>query len=574
VKRVLLVPLLALGCAKIDRVTLGTEDLPPEVTHVAVLALGDDGELQGASGLLDRASPNELAIDRGESATRFVIHGYRAEQLEKLSLPAEEERRRSPLRKNSVGDPALPEPVATLTFDEEGSIAERLPAVSLTAAWLPRCAIVAGEGVRADIRCAGCAADVVQTGCALTIANGYCTSGAEGTVGTSEVSFEASSTFGRCSIQPHDDRVELDCNSTSGSCRIDLRSPGPPVFDFRTVEVAPGPFVANADRTALESSLRGRLLDLLATTDGLFVAEPGGAPTGLRCPATSGGEPGVLHHLGHNLEPIATATTPPCLVRLLPGEGGRILAIAGIRPQRLIELEPDGTVTRELRLEGPELSAGMVVVDIVEGDPEQLAILFASEVRTERTKMWIVDRRALARIGGSFELHPQARLLYRPRPGIVGVVIADDDALVQVDVLGGMIGAYNKLDCYRAAATGFVEAKVVGGGVWLASRRPAARLIWADTTDFRCEQAPVWERDAQLDTIALDPINALGWVGSTTFDPAETSYLSILDTDTPEILGGGTMVGRGPLSRLTLFGAVLYGILPGTGEVLRAAVPR
>lgn len=566
-------PWLLLGvsaCTPLDQLAIDSRSWPEEVRYLAVIAFDNGGGWLGSSGLISREERVEVAFRAEAAAAQLVVYGYQAAPIDELQPPPEGERRQALLRLAGNEDTTLPTPIFVGAFSPEGQSQPVTPApLSVTAAWVPRCPQLAGPESRAELRCFGCGTAVRQLGCTLELEASNCTLGATGQVKEGQVTFEASAPFGTCTIEDQAGRRALDCPG-SGACRIELHEPSPPTFVTNSVTLVSGPFTSSRSRIGLDATPQGYLLDLELLPSGLLVAEAGGTGTDWRCADDpSRDTPGRLHWLDPELGPIRSATTPPCLTQILPGQDGGVLLMAGAGAQTLIALGPDGKERR--RLELPELAPGRFwASDLIRIAADRVALLMVGPNLEERTSLWVIDEPTLLPARSPIPMHFRARLLFAEGPGLVGAVIPDDNAIVLADVIAEVVGPYRKLDCYILAGAGISAVAKDGDRLWLSSRLPASRLFSVDGREFLCESVGAWADELQLDGVAVDPEGAAGWVGASQSDPAETAWLLPLDRSGKRILGGGTEVGRGPLSHLRSRGEVVYGLLPGAGQVVRA----
>lgn len=352
----LLVAALA-GCGG-GRTTLLVPTLPSEIVWAGAIFL-DLGREVGATGLVRSSAGGRFDLDLPAEPLGWDevwVVGYSEADLASVELPSEAVLRERPL---SLSPIALPLPTPSLAANASGGLEPRrlspapLPG-PVTAAWRPPCPLLLPPGQRGSIyascNAAPCQPTAEQHDCQLSADLQSCFLGdLSGTIDAlGQLSAPLDGPLGRCApLEPSLGGVlKLRCQRPGEvDCDVEIFAPKPPpeaVVERRLIAPDPQPSLPPGQGRPPQGTLGQLLIEpdravLLGTarwTDSGYCRHE---------------QPSLLWFIDlETLAPTRTSTLPPCVRQLAPLPGGGYVAMTPGPPARVLELDHQGHIVREL----------------------------------------------------------------------------------------------------------------------------------------------------------------------------------------------------------------------------------
>ncbi|MBI2375255.1 MAG: hypothetical protein HYV07_14770 [Deltaproteobacteria bacterium] len=332
------------GCAS-DEVLLAVPDLPADVTRIGVLFEDGLGITVASSALESVADGRtELRVLLPEILpARARVVGFRSETL--AAFAADD----SPIRRKAPGQVGLAPDFAGVAelLDREGTVTIDPEPPLIGADWLPQCEhpVVHPEDLVVDTNCAAsaCRSSVRTDGCRFDVDTEACGLGTlEGLI-TPRGMVLTSAALREC-IETEVSEVErrFVCESQELECRVDLlRGPFSPAFDVKARTLVEVTEVYSGKPQALAPSV---LFGPAILSEGLAIITYDEPTTPYECTR----EVPSLVFLDDDLETVATATLPPCVVDVAAARQTDGLFGVKVRPAELLRLDRQGRVTQSV----------------------------------------------------------------------------------------------------------------------------------------------------------------------------------------------------------------------------------
>lgn len=448
------------------------------------------------------------------------------------------------------------------------------------------CPAVLGEGapsVALDLDCKAnpCAIAAREEACTLELAITGCVDATlRGTIGAGgQVIFERSEALGACTvIAPRDDGLlALLCEGDDLTCRADLYPTDKAIdadtatariFDveFRGPEgTAPEPL----DRTDV---LRGYLSDFDEAGARLAVAGWGGAYRRAKCED----ETATLSFVDPEaMTVVATATAPPCLVRIaFDRQRGQLIGVSGGPAPEIDRFDLDGNLLQRTPISFPaEVSPAFTVALALDRatdlawvtitSDEEPRFAYAIAVALESFDTVLASPRIDAFVRSSALI--EAGLYASDSEGAAIERVAADGSLLQPIALFGVLGFSNDAGFvaqHLDSGKVLVSATGARAAVWVL--RPGAQDPVVKTAIYYFSYAAPWAIapwPKDRGSMAIGVTDALG---------EHAAQLALFDVEEARFRGQRLRIGRGLVSKLAIDPrGRMWALLPWSAELVR-----
>lgn len=574
------------ACSRTERVFISTQDVPPEVVRIALVATDPDTTPSG-TGLYPPGELNFEVFSNDRPDRDLWLVGYRQDQLPELS---DEVLRGSRLALADPTEPTLPTPHWSrrgLLRGESYELVESDAPPLLTVSW-QSCPLAAAD-LLVNVRCHPCG-QVVRpraVGCAVELDVSECQIERD-TVQlepdpSGELRLDPAMNPG-CTQLPTEAHslATFECSLAQAPriCRFDvmLRSEElPSTVRVLSKQLISEPFPELDPVDRLVTAIPGFVSDLALVEDRVVAAVQPGAPSAWYCDDPRPGRLDILD--AETLEPVVTATVEPCLYLLAAEPGApRFYAAYGEQGVKLGEFDLSGRKLREVDLSAqvPFTRSRAVEIEIPDESHVELLVSrsIAPEIGVERPTSWLRLRRDTLEVTASHVFPSFFRVLRYSTSGQRHVLEPLDGAIMRIDEQGVEVVESYRSRCARTTIRVADFLQVDDEGFILASRHTFPYFFsLAGEAEGECL------RDASFELLA-DPATFIPWRDGRFLavvvarDAERRSYLVELDPTRVRLLPGMLELARGPVR----FGGVdargrVFGVAPGDGRVFRIDPP-
>lgn len=563
---------LIAACAPSPERSAVLPEIPPDVTRVAAFTI-DARETILSGTPLQRYSPGgAIALPEDPSGTAdLMIAGFRHLDLANVPLPSEEVLASAPLIASDGARPIFPDPSLVAVAAKNDGVYRFSATASrpkFSASWLPECAQrLEAPTPLVDISCAPlfCGASATQNRCELAIDSGACALGTLSATRLANGGLRASPETCLENVAPEGALLSLRCED---KCNVTVYPPAgaAKIAASTTAVIDVEPRFEREFHTPVVGYLGG--LAVLADRVIAFTHAGGWADD---CLSRDHGTGVILDP--DTMEIRTRFETPPCVAAAAADPRGTgYFALYGAGQLYAGKFTADGILVAERPVPLPEPRESYRWSALVvhrEEDAITALAMFRQSMEVNAHSYTLAGPELQVR-AQSPAVPSRTRTAIELESGRVGLGDQQTDTLFVIDTftgnearrvdLGDKCGHANPEQLYYD----LVHDRLVVTSV---RDHPGINVI----DESACAPAAFYERNADAYGIARWVVEPLLLIGATDTTGDRTTYLGLLDPETPRMIPGLVPAGRGPAIDFTRDArGRVWMLFPWTGTIARA----